>query len=819
MDERGAPTISSRKRKFPDAEQYTVGWICALDVEYSAARLFLETEHEQPDARSPNDNNTYTVGSIAGHNVVIAVCPDGEYGTNSAATVARDMVHSFPNVRIGLMVGIGGGAPTLSNDIRLGDVVVSSARGQHGGVIQYDMGKRIQDQDFLNTGTLNRPPVFLRTAVSDLASRIDTDGHNIVGAINRTLSARPRRVRNKFSNPGPALDRLYRSHVKKGDHYGAADDRLLVQRSARLLENDDLDPVIHYGLIASANQLMKDAIQRDEFAEQHGIKCFEMEAAGLMNHFPCLVVRGICDYSDTHKNDNWHGYAAMTAAAYTCLLLRRLTPSHVTAQDSIRRQIASADIGKTSTNIERKVDSISRVATTNTLQAWLSAPDSSSDIHRLLNERCTGTCSWIFEQHLYKKWLQDSDSFLWVHGLPGSGKSVLMSSIITEIQRQLSSRPRILLRFFFTFSDESKQPALAMLSALAVQLCAQDEEATQQLYQLYKTCSDGNRQPDQSELLTTFLAAIPAHTDTFIVLDALDECSDQHECLAILDAIRSAHEPSVRMIVSSRYQTEILKAYGNLDNIDLDQSHVNSDIKLHILAQLEPHLRLGRRWGEHEEAKQLLLEELARKAQGISALDELPLSLDETYAKVLTEAPEEYKSKLSTLIYLVLDSPRQLEVEEVLSALAIEDRTSPEDNNLVLLEDLLDMCPGLFVVSEDPFVKSLYTYVHFAHSSVDEYLRGTCRTQQVPDGLHYHDSRRRLARICGNYLLPSIRPSEALVGSWTFPWTFDEAAATYTTRKWAEFEDHNTIPLSSVERTSSPGKPTTNLPGRSRWIA
>lgn len=117
-----------------DVTMYTVGWICALETEYIAARAFLKKKHGPPEALSLNDNNHYTLGEIRGHYVVIAVLPDGESGISSAACVARDMLHSFPNIRFRLMVGIGGGAPT-KQDIRLGDIVVSSPRNGHGGLL------------------------------------------------------------------------------------------------------------------------------------------------------------------------------------------------------------------------------------------------------------------------------------------------------------------------------------------------------------------------------------------------------------------------------------------------------------------------------------------------------------------------------------------------------------------------------------------------------------------------------------------------------------------------------------------------------------
>lgn len=77
------------------------------------------------------------------------------------------------------------------------------------------------------------------------------------------------------------------------------------------------DIVVHYGKIASGNQVVRDAVTRDRVrSELGGVLCFEMEAAGLMNSFPCLVVRGVCDYADSYKNKKWQAYAAATAAAY-----------------------------------------------------------------------------------------------------------------------------------------------------------------------------------------------------------------------------------------------------------------------------------------------------------------------------------------------------------------------------------------------------------------------------------------------------------------------------------------------------------------------
>ncbi|KAI8235815.1 hypothetical protein K4K54_005258 [Colletotrichum sp. SAR 10_86] len=309
--------------KLLDRNAYTIGWICALSVESAAAQAFLDERHQVPSEVS--DSNSYVTGRIGKHNVVIAVMPQNEYGTVTAATTAKDMVRSFPQIRLGLMVGIGGGAPSKEHDIRLGDVVVSSRGKGVGGVIQYDYGKTIQNQEFQETGHLNQPPTALTTAANALGAQYDLEGPQLDDKVRKTLEKQRKAFKSKYARPSDETDRLYLPLVVhpsglSGDCTTTCGARPedLVYRCPRT-EDDDV-PSVHYGLIASSNQVMKDAVVRDKLV-QRGVLCFEMEAAGLMNHFPCLVVRGICDYADTHKNSNWQPYAAMVAAAYAKDLL------------------------------------------------------------------------------------------------------------------------------------------------------------------------------------------------------------------------------------------------------------------------------------------------------------------------------------------------------------------------------------------------------------------------------------------------------------------------------------------------------------------
>lgn len=294
---------------------YSVGIICALAVEKAAFVAMLDEEHE-PLPTPKSDDNSYTFGRIGEHNVVAACLPAGVMGNNSAATVAKDMLRTFP-IKIGLMVGVGGGVWSNKVDVRLGDVVVSQPDGTHGGVVQWDFGK-METGGFRRTGSLNKPPRPLLNAVQDLKTAHMVEGDKITEHLAKMLQNKPRMAQT-FTHQGAEHDRLYEPSYGHagGENCDGCDGEQAITRRVRT----SLDPQIHYGNIASGNEVMKDGMARDRIAREEGVICFEMEAAGLMDSFPCLVIRGICDYADSHKNKRWQPYAAATAAAVAVELL------------------------------------------------------------------------------------------------------------------------------------------------------------------------------------------------------------------------------------------------------------------------------------------------------------------------------------------------------------------------------------------------------------------------------------------------------------------------------------------------------------------
>jgi nucleoside phosphorylase len=286
-------------------EQYTVGWVCALSIELAAAQEMLDEEHENLH-HDADDTNIYTLGRIGEHNVVIACLPDGQTGTHSAATVAMQMKSAFKSIRFGLMVGVGGGVPSEEANIRLGDVVVSRPNKTHSGVVQYDFGKTTPS-GFERTGSLSTPPTLLLNGLSKLRANRVRGRSRLAEHMSKfdSLSA--------FAREDAGPDVLFEADYNHegGATCGACNTEKIVERPPRRQKI-----AVYYGTIASGSQVMRDAAERDRVsAELGGVLCFEMEAAGLMNNFPCLVIRGICDYADSHKNKQWQAIAAGTAAA------------------------------------------------------------------------------------------------------------------------------------------------------------------------------------------------------------------------------------------------------------------------------------------------------------------------------------------------------------------------------------------------------------------------------------------------------------------------------------------------------------------------
>ncbi|KAF5507218.1 hypothetical protein CGCA056_v013468 [Colletotrichum aenigma] len=431
-----------RPKQLSNPTEYSVGFITALANELTAVEAMLDEEHGNPlnFVQHERDDNCYTWGRMGVHNVVIASLPEGRYGLVSAATTAYSLLSSLPHLRIGLMVGIGAGIPKLQKniDIRLGDVVVSQPTDQSSGVFQYDLGKKRQDGTFQHVGSLAPPPTVLLTGLKKLKAKRRRKGSELPYILEQMLRRSPRLAEPDDDDPafvyqGSHNDRLFESsvpHVEMSAETNTAaglskpiqspsvENRnaeeagletgncVFCDRAGEVTrkERRSTDPVVHYGIIASGNSVIKNSLCRDEISRQIDEKCicFEMEAAGLMNTFPCLVIRGICDYADGHKNNRWQNYAAATAAAFSKELLQVIDAVDVAKSPNLKQVVDEMleNISQLTSNAKEAnqgVQHLNNKKLSQNIKDWLSPCDVWETHNSTLEHRQDGTGKWFLD--------------------------------------------------------------------------------------------------------------------------------------------------------------------------------------------------------------------------------------------------------------------------------------------------------------------------------------------------------------------------------------------------------------------------------------
>lgn len=633
-----------------DNADYTVGWITALPHERIAAEAMLDKRHAPPQYIHPHDHNTYTLGSIAGpdgdHNIVIISFPPTRYGTTPAAVFASQMLSSFPSIQLGLMVGIGGGIPSEHIDIRLGDVAVSRPEGVYGGVRQYDCGRRTAS-GFEECGFLSPPPMALLNAIGILESKHEMTGSAMPAILEAAYEADPLLVCPEqgysYTYPGDNYDRLFQAsyeHPAGRDDCTKCDSNEEVNRS----ERPDDGPFVHYGTIASGNMVVKDARAREMLAGN--CICYEMEAAGMMNILPSLVIRGICDYSDSHKNDRWQNYAAIVAAAYakeilqvtnccrplmrldgmysyvlcwsfTCLMLSAeysaATPPSPPSLDSTLMTTTIDPEGLTPSPIS---GDLILTDTSLTTHDWLGIFDPSRHLHEVKAARHPGTGSWFLRSDFFQKWKSGMCRHLWLHGRAGSGKTILSSTVIEHLLEKSSSH--VLLYFFFSYHDTDKRDLGGLVSSLVAQLSTQSESSRKELDTMRDRYDNESPRSGLKQLLEMFEQMVRHTKNVKIAIDGLDECQNRGELLSWIRV--SSENTKLQFLLTSRAKEDIrvfFQPWLPTDNwVSTQQRAMKNDIGLYVRDQLRDDKDFAR-WRSREDIQQKIKRELVRKSKGV----------------------------------------------------------------------------------------------------------------------------------------------------------------------------------------------------------
>jgi ankyrin repeat protein/nucleoside phosphorylase len=713
------------------------------------------------------------------------------------------MHSTFPSLKFALMVGIGGGVPSTSTDVRVGDVVVSTPSNTSSGVIQYDYGKTLPDGRLQRTGCLNKPPQVLLNAVSQIRSDHMLRETDVEETISNTLDTY-KQLKKEFSRP--ERDWLFSAdyvHPINNPDCSVCDPSRLVKRTLRTSHK----PQIHYGLIASGNQVMKDAKTRDSIAEASNILCFEMEAAGLMDQLHCLVIRGICDYCDSHKNKEWQGYAALAAAAYSQLLLT-VVPHQKNGSLRYDARVQLNERLKA-----RRMDILKKL----NVSPYRDQKDRNPD-------RIPGTCQWFVNHTIFQDWQASQTSrMLWVSANPGCGKSVLAKyladSILTKGESQTVGY------FFFKDDFEEQRSITNALCCILHQLFSQDHDLlTETLIEQFEM--NERITSSYSELWNILISsAKERHAGEIIcLLDALDEC-EQHGWSQFTEALRrlytdeTQHNFTLKFLITSRPYGRIRRGFQPLDipgqpiihlsgEGDVEMEKISQEIVIFIEArvkEVKARLRLT------EDEQNLLLQNLTRvpnrtylwvyltlnlienkddidKRGIVEVTSNLPQSVDEAYEQILSRSTDFQKAK--KLLHIVVGAARPLNLQEMNFALALRKghqsysdlALGPEDR---FRETMQGLC-GLFVTIIDSKIYLLHqTAREFLLQDTLEKKPGAVeRRYKLRRSLRLQESHSILAMICIQLLLfTEFEKAQILTGD-VRRLTDSHVFLDYTARYW-----------------------------------
>ncbi|KAL0943494.1 ankyrin repeat protein [Colletotrichum truncatum] len=766
-------------------DAYSVGWVCALPKEQTAAISMLDERHpDMPNMKPPNDTNAYTLGSIGKHNIVIACLPKGQIGTVSAATVASKMVTTFPSIKVGLMVGIGGGIPSK---VRLGDVVVSTPSGTHPGVVQWDMGKTRDGGRFERTGALNNPPTFLLTALTRLECDHDMIGSKIPEYLDDLERNWPR-LAPKYLRSDSLRDVVFKadcSHMDRDEtqeSVGSEDDdepencRYCDKTKAK--ERKPKETGVHYGLVASGNQVIKDGIFRDKLNKDLGgnVLCIEMEAAGLMANFPCLVIRGICDYADSHKNKDWQEHAAAVAAAFAKELLGYVEPEVIREERSVKEKLE--DIHDIVTTTESKVERLGRHMTKKQdveVLEWLTPYDYGPQQSDFLARHQPGTGQWFLGSNVFQTWMQSKGTTLFCPGIPGSGKTIITSVVIDRLSQEFHEDKTVGIAYIFcNYLRHGQQSLQDLLASLLKQLSQSLEDLPQGVKALYDCHAGARTRPSSAELAEALLTISTLYSKLFIIVDALDECQSAGDCRSSFLVYLSRVQVLVgaNIMCTSRHIPEIEEQFRGCFKLEIKAS--DDDVYKYVDNHLSKALQSI---PETPDLQDAIKSKIMRLADGMFLLAKLYLDSlrDKTSATEVRQALADIEHQsnkhatdndkrnvlyqtydqamdrinnhlpgfrnlgMKTLAWIV-HAERPLTTSELQHALAVNEGDVKLDReNIRKVEVVLSVCAGLVTVDENSDV------VRLAHFTTQEYFRST-QTQYFPNAQSY------ISTACVTYL-------------------------------------------------------------------
>jgi Cdc6-like AAA superfamily ATPase len=253
------------------------------------------------------------------------------------------------------------------------------------------------------------------------------------------------------------------------------------------------------------------------------------------------------------------------------------------------------------------------------VKEWLSSPDTSINLNEALERHHEGTGSWFLDSDPFQEWKSGTRRHIWLHGIPGCGKTVLSATIIKHLNQQLDAG-QLVLYFFFDFTNSNKQSLDKLVRSLVAQLYGRCEASRNDLDKLSSLCERGDQQPTFKALCTTLLQMLNYMKRVYIVIDALDECNTRLDLLMWLEYLASSGSAGVQLLIASRKEEDIESQLNRWlcpeSHIAIQKDAVNHDIRAYIHQRLRCD-REFERWHSQPSVQDEIETQLMKKADGM----------------------------------------------------------------------------------------------------------------------------------------------------------------------------------------------------------
>lgn len=254
------------------------------------------------------------------------------------------------------------------------------------------------------------------------------------------------------------------------------------------------------------------------------------------------------------------------------------------------------------------------------IHRWLEGPDPSTNYNKAL-KRHPNTGNWFIESGAFVRWKAERHSFLWLYGIPGCGKTMLSATVVENVLNREPFNPSsAVLYFYFDFNDSSKQKHEKMIRSLLAQTLRYCIDVPRQLESLYSSCMEGGWQPTCEALSEALHQTMASFEESFIILDALDECTDRSELLTGIDNIMGWEDIDLRLLVTSRREQDIEESLvplsGDQASVCIDSAVVSADIRVYVHYRLRADPKL-KRWQKDLEVSQEIKDTIVDKADGM----------------------------------------------------------------------------------------------------------------------------------------------------------------------------------------------------------